>query len=347
MSDWTFKQLGGEGKTLKLSGWDAPHGRPRQKPVVKDGVAVRHTDTYYPGNDRPTRHLFGHKFEPWELEGRFMDLAGGQGYATWMAEFAKAFVDDQQSVLITWGALIACEGFIESIEIGREGAGNIAWKLKVLVDDDLILAKSKQTKQPVPDSIKDLSRALENALKDALGGTRKQKSITQFPPSLDLGISDFLDALVGAINTPAAVFTNLVNQIGDLSTATVGDIRRLRTGVHQIKTGVQNLQTIYEDLRNDVAIQSSYAKDITDWESYRSSSAAAMNSAMGQIRKIDRATAIAERGSVKAFYTAKQGDTWESISTTFYGSASRAADIQKANSESGPPVAGTLYVIPV
>jgi len=347
VSDWTFKQLGGEGKTLKLSGWDAPHGRPRQKPVVKDGVAVRHTDTYYPGNDRPTRHLFGHKFEPWELEGRFMDLAGGQGYAKQMAEFAKAFVDDQQSVLITWGSMIACEGFIESIEIGREGAGNIAWKLKVLVDDDLILAKAKQTKQPAPDSIKDLSRALEDALNKALGGKRSGKSITKFPPSLDLGISDFLDTLVSAINTPAAMFNNLVNQIGDFSTATTGDLRRLRAGVHQIKTGVLNLQTIYEDLRTDVAIQSSYAAATTDFDSYRLVSAAAMNDAASQIRKIDRATAIAERGSVKAFYTAKQGDTWESISTTFYGSAARASDIQKANSESGPPSPGTLYVIPV
>lgn len=345
--DWTFKQLGGEGKTFKLAGGDAPHGRPRQKPVVKDGVRIRNSTTYYTGNNRPTRHVYGHKFEPWELEGRFMDIFGGQGYARAKADEAKVFVDDQQLVLVTWGPYIACEGFIEWIELGREGAGNIAWKMSVQIDDDLILSTQKKTKAPVPDSIKDLSRALEDALDKALGGKRSGKSITKFPPTLDIGISDFLDSFVSAINTPAAAFNNLVNQVGDLATASTGDLRRLRAGVHQIKTGVLNLQTVYEDLKTDAAIQSSYAAATTDFDSYRLTSAAAMNEAASQIRKIDRATAIAERGSVKAFYTAKNGDTWESIATTFYGSASRAADIQKANSESGPPVPSVLYVIPV
>ena len=39
---WTFTQLGGDKKELVLSGADAPHGRPRNKPVVRRGLKIEY-----------------------------------------------------------------------------------------------------------------------------------------------------------------------------------------------------------------------------------------------------------------------------------------------------------------
>lgn len=345
MADWIFIQQGGDKKTLRLSKWSAPHGRARQKAVVTDGIELRQTKTYYPGSNKPTRHVFGHKLEDFELDGRFMDIEGGKGYAAAKAEEVKRFVADAQPVLIAWGKLITGTGMLTEFHPGRESAGNVAWKLKVEVDEDFILDAASAT-QPEPEKLDDLSKALENAIRDALGDKREQKEITVFPPSLDLGLSDTLDGLVSAVNTPVAMFGKMVDQVVDLERATIGSIKRLRAGLHQVKTSMLKLRAAYEDASGTSSLVSSSSGAQSDFSKRQCDTNASMVAALSALRKLDRACAVAERKKVASFWTARPGDTWESIAKASMGSASKAAAIQEANAVTGLPVPGTKYVIP-
>lgn len=348
---WTFQQLGGDRKKFTLSDADAPHGRARQKPVVRDGLSVRKSRTLYPGNDRPTTHLFGHKSTDWELEGRFMDSTGGRGYASKMVDFIKVFVKDAQPVRITWGDLVCVDALIDDFDPGRESAGNVQWKMKISIDDDLMLSSGKAS-APQQEQIKDLSKEIETALADALGGERKGESLTSFPPSLDLGLSDTLESLVSAVNTPAAMMLDVANAIQSVETSTIGNLNRLRAGVHQTKTAMLNLQATYEHASANLtpgaspAVTSSRAEDKQRWGGQQASVAQAITRTMAEMRKLDRALAIAIRGKIKTLYTARDGDTWERIATSQLGAATRAPEIQRANGELGKPRAGVRYVIP-
>jgi len=344
MATWYFNQLGGPRKTLRLTGASAPHGRPRQDPVVTDGIEIRKVDVYYPGNSIPTRHVFGYRLTPWELEGRFENTDGGPGYASMMVEYVKQFVADAQPVLIMWGTLIAAEGFIESFEPGRESAGSVKWTLKVAVDEDLNIDRVKS--QPKLRKLKDLTETLMAAMYEALGDEREGTYITTFPRGLDLGFSDALDMLVGLINEPIAMFSDLVDEIGDLERATAGSIKRLRAGINQIKTACMNARNVYEDARADFALKSSFSEYFASFSLRQNTTTSAMLFVLDALRELDRACAIAERGQIAAFYTAREGDTWMSIARTTTGSASNASAIQDANSVAGPPVPGEIYAIP-
>lgn len=348
---WIFQQLGGDRKSFPLAGADAPHGRARQKPVVRDGLSIRKSRTYYPGNNKPTTHLYGRKSTEWELEGRFMDSFGGRGYAARMTDFIKAFVNDAQPVRITWGDLIAVDGFIDDFDPGRESAGNVQWKMKISVDDDLLL--SAKASAPEPEKIQDLSKEIEKALSEALGGERKGESLTTFPPSLDLGLSDTLDSLVSAVNTPAAMMLEVANALQSVESSTIGSLNRLRSGVHQTKTAMLRLEATYEHASANLtpgatpAAASSRADDRQRFGQQQSRASVAMARTMTAMRRLDRALAIAIRGRVKTLYTAKVGDTWEGIAIAQLGSAIRSAEIQQANGETGHPRVGVRYVIPV
>lgn len=348
---WIFQQLGGDRKSFPLSGADAPHGRARQKPVVRDGLSIRKSRTYYPGSSRPTTHLYGSKSTEWELEGRFMDSYGGRGYAAKMTDFVKAFVNDAQPVRITWGELVAVDGFIDDFDPGRESAGNVQWKMKISVDDDLLL--STQASAPEPEQIKDLSKDIEKALSEALGGKRKGENLTTFPPSLDLGLADSLDSLVSALNTPSAMMLEVANALQSVESSTIGSLNRLRAGVHQTKTAMLRLEATYEHASANLtpgatpAVTSSRADDRQRFGQQQTRASVAMARTMTAMRRLDRALAIAIRGRVRTLYTAKSGDTWEGIAVTHLGSAIRAAEIQQANGETGHPRVGVRYVIPV
>ena len=346
MSDWTFAQLGGSRKRLTLSGASAPHGRPRKKPVVSDGIEIRQSETYYPGYDEPTRHIFGSRAEAFELEGRFMDSVGGKGFAQKMTEYVKGFVDDKQRVEVRWEDTIAAVGLIDAFVPSRESKGHIAWKMRVLIDKDLLITVRKTKDQVDPKDVKDHMADIQNGLKKLLGETAFQKPITSFPPSLDFGIIDQLDLLVGAINTPFAMVSSMADQIGSLEKGAIGALRRFRAGLHQMKTATLKLRSTYENHRSDLAIQSSYADEELRFFAVQSASGPAMLGLLKSIDAADRAAARAERGKIRALYTAKTGDTWESIARITLEDASRGSDIQMANSASGLPSPGELYLIP-
>ena len=349
---WIFEQRGGDRKKFTLANDDAPHGRARQNPVVRDGLAVRKSRTLYPGNDEPTTHLFGRKSNDMELVGRFMDSYGGKGYAAKMTDMVKSFVDDQQPVRITWGNLVCVDGFIDEFDPGRESAGNVQWKMKITVDDDLMLAASKAGQTPEPQKPQDFSKKIASALSDALGTSRTGESLQSFPPSLDLGLGEFLDSLVTLVNTPAALMLDVANSLQSLESSTIGSLNRLRAGIHQTKTAVLRLEATYADAQTNVspgqpaAVTTSRADDKQRFGGQQAHTAVAMNKTSAALRKLDRAVAIAIRGKIKSLYVARAGDTWEGIATAQMGSAVRSAELQQANGETGKPRASVRYVIP-
>src|SRR5262245_13842563 len=116
---WRFEQLAGDRKVIELSGWAAPLGRPRQGAVVRDGIQIRKAETFYPESDAgPTRHVFGRRYMPWELRGRFRDRADGVDFAKHQTEMLKAFVADAQLCRISWGDILSGVGFIDEFDPG-------------------------------------------------------------------------------------------------------------------------------------------------------------------------------------------------------------------------------------
>lgn len=333
--DWLFTQLGPPNHTLQLSGYAAPFGRQRQKPVVTDAIKVRSNTVYYPGSDGPpTRHIFGVKYEPWELSGRFMDQWGGQGYAKTQADFVKQFVRDQQPVAIQWGDILTARGLLESFEPARESEQQIAWKLIVLIDEDASAAPPRtQPSVPTP-------RQIINSLVDLK------------PLKLDLPIKpsilDAIDNLVGSFNSAIANVTNIANQIDSFEKALAGDIKRLRAGIGQLRTAALSYRNTIAALNADLALtRRSASTDITGLGSIADADIAT-NAALGKLAALEKQAEIAERGKASTSYVAQMGDTWESLSIRFYNAPDKAQKLRDANGAryGTQPEPGRSYKVP-
>ncbi len=338
MGEFHFSQLGGDKLELSLAGAFAPHGRPRQRPVVTDAVSVRNVEVYYPGNNLPTRHLFGTREEPWELEGRFSDRNGGNGYAQALTEYVKRFVADQQQVRVAWNGIVAANGFIELFEPGRESASEIAWRMTIRIDEDLL--RVTRTAQPAEADPKTSMLNIQAAIAEAWDNA------LDVPPTLKVSILDALGALIGSINSAVASVAKIVDQFDSFQRGLVSELRRLRAGLRQLRTSVIKAKNAYNDLVAGTALVSNNSDDLLNFWDAQGTTNAAMIKAILEIEKLDAAARDAERGKIKGVYVAREGDTWESIASQTLGSSQRADDIRRANAASGNPVPGTEYVIP-
>ena len=349
MGTWSFEQLKGERKKLILAGWDAPKGRPGQSPVVAPQTTVRQSETYYPGNDTPSRHIFGTKQEPLELEGTFRDKYGGAGYALRMTQFAESFVADKQQCQISWfengKPVIAYLGTIEWWKPSYKSQGHIEWKCSVLIDENLNLAK-KESKQPDPVPFPDRLAKIKNELQSALLETRTGESVSRFPPSLDFGLSEFLDSVTNLVATPIAALNSLSSQLADMSKATMGSIKRAQASVHQLKTAVLNMQQTFASLKRDASVISENANEDVDFFTTQTGFIAACGKILKQTNEWKRDLERAEQGMIGGMVTAANNDTWELIAARSLGDAGRAPDIQAMNGETGLPVPGTTYLLP-
>ncbi|HEY1697993.1 MAG TPA: hypothetical protein VGG39_37795 [Polyangiaceae bacterium] len=336
---WRFEQLGGDKKTLTLGGYSAPFGRPRQKPVVRDKVSIREKTIRYPGSSGPpTRHIFGDDYEPWELSGRFMDREGGAGYALQKTQEVIAFVRDKQAVRITWGDILQYTGFIKSFDPGREGPGDVEWKMVVLVDDDT--QSAPQGPSPSRPSPADSLAAIQAALATTLSAPTM--------PNLNPNILDALSSLVGAVSGAIGAIANVANQMQSFETALAGDIQRLRAGIGQLRTALLTLQGVVLSARNDaIGIGRSFGTDASSGGLFASIDVET-SSALAAAASMDNQAAIAQRGQAATRVTAKGGDTWESLSIRAYGAPDKADTLRQANGVrlAAPPVAGTSYVVP-
>lgn len=338
MGEFHFSQLGGDKLELNLAGAFAPHGRPRQGAVVTDAVSVRHVEVYYPGNALPTRHLFGTKEEPWELEGRFSDRNAGTGYAQALVEYIKRFVADQQQLSIAWNGIVAANGFIESFDPGRESASEIAWRMTIRIDEDLL--RVQRWRMPAEADPKTSMLNIQLAIAHAWD------SALDVPPTLKVSIVDALGALIGSINSAVASVAKIVDQFDSFQRGLVSELRRLRAGLRQLRTSVIKAKNAYNDLVAGTAMVSNSSDDSLNFWDAQGTTGVAMLKAIAEIERMDAAAREAERGKIKGVYVARDGDTWESIAQQTLGSSQRAGDVRKANGELGNPVPGTEYIIP-
>lgn len=336
---WRFEQLAGDKKTLILAGYSAPFGRPRQKAVVRDKVAVREKTTRYPGSSGPpTRHIFGDDYEPWELSGRFMDREGGPGYALAKTQEVLEFVRDKQAVRIEWGDVLSFNGFIKSFDPGREGPGDVEWRMLILIDEDNLADPALP--DPAPPSPKDSMAMLQAALQRTL--------VADQLPDLHPSILDALSGAVAAVSGAIGSVANVVNQMQSFETALAGDLQRLRAGIGQLKTALLNMQGLILSTRNDaIGIGRSFGSDARCGGLFADIDVET-TSALAAAQSMDRQAQIAQRGKAATRITAKGGDTWETLSVRAYGAPDKADTLRQANGirYAAPPVAGTGYVVP-
>lgn len=343
IAPWVFRQLGGDKKELVLEGADAPYGRPRQKPIVEDGIDIREKRKWYAGNDVPTRHIFGVKYHDIELSGRWMDRNGGPGWAQEKSEFVKRFVADAQECRITWGDIISTRGLIRSFIPRRESREEVAWHMVVGIDADEILTAFAQRQDPAPVApgkfVDNIGELLAKALKPS----------TEQPEQFKGSFAGGLDASIAGVTSAFASLVLLATSVSSFEQELIGDIRRFRAGIGQLQTALIIFRDGYQDFRNDLAIQGDYADDQLKFAGLQADSGLATLQALEQLIAADRAAAEAERGKIIGFYEAKEGDSWESIARYVYdGSASRAEDLRMANGipPGAPPVAGGEYQVP-
>lgn len=345
MSDWTFKQLGGAvPKTMILTGYAAPFGRPRQKPVVMVGRYLRKKQTHYPGNSgAPTTHLFGGASEPMELSGRWMDKFLGKGSAERNYRVFQDMVDDQIPVRITWGDLLSYIGWIDKINVHWESESQCSWSLQLLIDVDEFKGRKPNIGpvRPPADVADDVNQWLTAV-------------ITPLPstlPSLDAvagEVFDAIDDLVTNVTQYGGAAVKLANSISNVETAGFNELERLRAGLHQFKTAVITLQDTVDSLAVDTLIIDRALEDDIAWLTFQSKSTAHTNDMIFSITQLEAQAEQAVMLRIKTTYQAKPGDSWESISNDVYGEPSRAGDIRQANGIKGgaPPVSGVTYNIP-
>lgn len=353
---WRFVQQAGETKELILSGLDAPFGRPRQKPVVTDKIEVRENTVYYAGSQKPTRHIFGVRYEPWELNGRIGDrnstssmpdkIPQGPGYAKAMVDYIKRFVSDQQPVTAQWGDILSAQAFIKSFTPEREAEYEVPYRMVVLVDTDESTPKPVQRLNS-PRTARDSVQAALGALLQSLPiNTLRALNVPRdsYKPSM----LDQLDTLVATFNGAIATVISVVGSIESIEKALSSDLRRLRAGIGQLRTAAISLLNLYESFQIDAAIiRRSWTTDV-DWMGGRADSDVSLVAALAALEDTNKRAEIAERGQAFSSYVAKFGDSWESIAQSTLGGVDKADKIRQANgiTYGTQPQPGRSYKIP-
>lgn len=327
------------GRTVDLFGWDAPHGRPRQGAVLRAVVEQRASRTRYPGSKRVTRHVFGPDFPDIELKGRFRRSQVQQ-----KTETMQALVVEGLPVRISWGKMLVAEGFLRSFDPGFEGASKdgateVEWTLKIEVDDYPHLTKNDSL-IPRAHPPRDYTNAIIAAML-AIGADLKVPTYLGNP--LDL-ITDALDKVTGFVSELAS----LTDGLTDFKNAAFATLNRIRGAAQNVIRAGLELRKVMESIGPEataIGDRFNELEGMTKTPSVQEQ----IRQMTKEARNLDEAADKAIVGKIKTTYVAKDGDTWESISSAFYGSPSRANDIRAANlagpGEQVKP--GVEYLIPV
>lgn len=333
-----FQQLGGKRHKLQLEGHAAPHGRPRQSPVVTDAIEVRNAEVYYGDDTAPTRHIFGVKYPPIELNGRFSDRRGGAGFTKAKIEEVKQFVKEQQRVQFVWADVVSVVGLITLFEPARESTGEATWKLTMKVDVD----EFANRKKPVPKtpSPQDFSAHIANMLRDAQG-------IIPSVPDLQGSILDAVDSVVNLVTSPVRAFGQVADGMRTFEKASVGELSRITNVVGDLRTATFVMRETYASIAPDVALVRERAEsNMQLWQS-QTTIEESMRREMAVAADADRAARAARSGRDRTAYVVQGGDTWESIAIGFYGRPGEAAKLQLANDAiGGQPKPGVKIRIP-
>lgn len=338
---WVFKQLAGPRKRLELSGWAAPFGRPRQTEVADDVIEIREDTQYYSGLDaEPVRHIFGARYEPIELEGRWMDSWGGNDFALLQQTAAKRFVADQQDVQITWGEVLSYRGFIKRLSCKFESPHDIAWTMLILIDKDDNIEFRPDV--PTPRSPSSYTNRILEVLAESL------EDSVEIPPTMKADLLTSLGSLISSVNSVSAELLRAADSLGTFEKNLFQQLGRFRAGLRQFRMAINRFKDVYESAQADAALESQNADaEVQLWKSQGAFSKS-YAAALSEIVKADREAKRAQRGSIFTLSTAKEGDTWEMLARRVYGDATRADDIRDANgiAPGAFPEPGASYIMP-
>jgi hypothetical protein len=304
-------------------------------------MGLRDATVYYPGNPRPTRHVFGEIHNDWILSGRFSDRFLGLGGAKAMVEQIKAFIADEQQVTIAWGDILAATGLVRRIKPSRESESEVGWTLTVGIDGDDALPPAA----PQPAAL-----APGAKLGQLAGGLSAINGLTDVPG--DLGLApDFLDSLsdlVSQINSVSATVLSIADGISNFETAVAGDLNRFRAGLQQFQTAALTIQATLESGENDAALLTASTTSEDQWHATRTEAKYQALVVAALLADIDRDVEIIQQGRQQTTCIATAGDTWESLSTRYFGGPSKADALRKANGAryGAQPQAGRLLQIP-
>lgn len=344
---WRFTQLSGERRVMVLAGASAPHGRPRKGPVVTDGIKLRHQRVYYPGGARynePTTHIFGIEWMDWELKGRFSYVTMGKHGARAAVRDWQSFVADAQRVSIAWGDIIWAYGIVDAFIPERESESEVAYTIRVLIDRGEVEGRGSHVAPGDP-------RTLCQRLRAELDANVTKPELGTLAPTAGAWRPDFLDSIediVGELNSFSAALLAIADEIDVFVDATFDQLERLRSGVGQFRTAVHKLRNTIDVTTNDAAILLSDADNEIAWAAWRAETDVATTSLLSILEELDREVDLARRGRALARYVARLGDTWESISSAFYGGPSEAGAIRNANGVlyGAMPIPGREYIVP-
>ncbi len=351
MPSWIFEQLGGQRKTIVLTGSAAPHGRPRQKPVVKDGLKLRAQVTRYPGySGDPTRHLFGTERDDIVLIGRWMDhqlfgdpagTGARRNTARILVDTWEAFISDQQQVRVSWGDTVAYIGVIDKLVTGWESETQVAWELHILVD-------RKISEKQAPAAATPTQPPHQFAKEFAKFFAKRRKSLEQTVPDWDPTVLDLVNGLFQTVAVATSQLVKISNAYDDFEKQTFSQLQRLRLAVHEVKTAYLNFRDTTDSFQLDGVLFARSAKADVNWMQFRSQEAAESSVFLDLLNELARHAELAQRGKNNTSTTAVMGDTWESISTRLLNNPFGANDIRKANNITfgAQPVVGKVYRIP-
>ena len=336
-----FEQLSGDRRILVLSGWSAPFGRPRDKPVAETPIEVRSERVYYPGSDSPTRHVFGHRFLDLELTGRFRDRVLGVGGALAKKNEVTAFVADKQPVSVTWGDVFKYVGFIKRWVPKIEAEKEVAWEMTVEVDADETSNQGQLglgLKQPPPPS------AIVGLITLAMFDLDRATSTVKVPGTL----LDVVESLFDAVTEAVGTFQSVADQIGDFKSATFAQLNSLASNARRAKQATVALRDTFCSLPLDAATLRSNAAEAISFLTAQVSTETSTRQLLDSFTEAERSAAVTRAGRTLTTYVARDGDTWEGVSMIFYGDPSRGNDVRLANDVPAGqnPVPGVEYVVP-
>ncbi len=343
---WTFRQITGNHKkeVLTLAGGFAPHGRPRQRAVVRDGLTIRQRTTRYPGNSGPpTRHVMGITHSDFDLNGRFRDRDLGPGGALRKKDEVTFFVADQELCDISWGDLIHVTGMITEFDPGIEGPGEIEWKMKILVDQDNRHLAPPGNLTTIHRSIPDFGAKLASTAELLSTGLTSPDAV-----GFQSNLFDYIDDYVSVVTGTVGQLVQYSALIGDLEQGFSDEANRLIAGCHQAKSAILNLTNALTSLDQEALFVRDSAEDEIRFKAMACNFYTNADISLALLSDIENTATASVKSNKTLTYKVSDGDTFESISTNIYGGPGNANDIRRANKIKfgTKPKAGQTLIIP-
>ena len=342
---WSFQQIEGkERKTLTLEAYQAPFGRPRKEPIMREVIKSRARVKYYPGSqDGATRTSFGTNWEPMELKGRWMTkrALGSTGQtANQIADDWTLFVRDERECRMSWGNILSYRCFIEELELARESEHEIAWRLKLQVDarDDVKAPPRKSFSEPIQDDLKQVQ--------DFLATSKRQ--VEKVRPDMAFDFLDRLDNAAALFNYPSAVLNKAIGEITDIEKRSATTLKHFRSGVTGIHTAIVGMRDLLLNTAIDSVMTVRNAKSDPLWWRCQTDYDHLSTLVLARLTEMDRKVELLLNSEPSKLIVAREGDTWESLAVRALNDVKRAGDLRSLNGAryGEQPIVSESYLVP-